>query len=55
MKPYIKTYWVITIDELGKKHSYVFEGTFTQVYLRARTLLNGGLRTGERIIEIKIA
>lgn len=55
MKAIIKTYWVITVDELGRRHSYVFEGTFTQVYLRARALLNGGVRTGERIIEIKIA
>lgn len=55
MKAVVKNYWVITVDELGHKHSYVFEGTFTQVYLRARKLLNGGVRTGERIIEIKIA
>lgn len=55
MKAIIKTYWVITVDELGHYHSYVFEGTFTQVYLRARTLLKSGVHTGERIIEIKIA
>lgn len=55
MKAIIKTYWVITEDELGHKHSYVYEGTFTQVYLCARKLLNGGAHAGERIIEIKIA
>ena len=29
MKAIIKTYWVITEDELGHKRSYVYEGTFT--------------------------
>lgn len=55
MKAIIKTYLVITVDELGHKHSYVSKGTFTQVYLRTKKSLNGGVRTGERIIEIKIA
>lgn len=55
MKAIIKTYLVITVDELGHRRTYVYEGTFAKVYLRARAFLNGGVRTGERIVEIKIA